>query len=399
MKFLSKYSIQILKRLRNDNSAQICCGQHLTLLFTLLLSLGVTVKSHAQDADEATNTAESPPAATDSKTPSIPEPNQRLDFIAQDVAAVMQDDHYQLIDLTLDVGGDNERPHQFPVFVSESQKALSMGTFYLLSDVSYNGTQILALKALAQEMSMLGWHSVVIPAPHLVMVMDEVDIKLAKLEAEQASASEEQAQSEQASTDAEQNAQEQASDEQATAEQGAPAEDSSEQNVAAQSDTSTKPNIQTMLAAQEHQSQYSEAYQQALSAYVSTFLSAVMDATKRPGYQVVFAQGMSAQSMFDASNNGPAIDALIINNVYWPERELNRTLPMRIAQDTTPLLDLISNNDNNWSKATEQARMIKARTEVKAHYRQRKITSVGIPAHVSIDMSREIYGWLTYLGW
>jgi hypothetical protein len=387
MRFLSKYTVRILQRLRNDKSARMLCEQLLALLFVLLLTLGVTKKSHAQDADEAANIAESPPAAADSKTPPVPEPNQPIDFIAQDITAVMQDDHYQLIDLTLDLGGENERPHQFPIFVSESQKALSMGTFYLLSDVTYNGAQIHALKALAQEMSMLGWHSVVIPAPHLVMVMDEVDTKLAKLE------------NEQANTDAEQSAQEQASEEQAISAQDASAEDSSEQEVTEQSDTSTKPNIQTMLAAQAHQSQYSEAYQQALGAYVTTFLAAVMDATKQPGYQVVFAQGMSAQSMFDASNNGPAVDALIINNVYWPERELNRSLPMRIAQDSTPLLDLISTNDNNWSKATEQARMIKARTEVKAHYRQRKITSVGIPAHVSIDMSREIYGWLTYLGW
>jgi Na+-transporting methylmalonyl-CoA/oxaloacetate decarboxylase gamma subunit len=364
-------------------------GQVLAFLFVLILTVGVSQKVKAQDANEPNNPApKSEQAADEAEQTAV---IASLDYMAVDIAASMHEDDYQLISIKIDAGGKREREHQIPVFVSESKKALSMGTFYLVSDVSYNGAQIHKLKSLAQEMSTLGWHSVVVPAPHLAMVMNEVDAKLAALEEEQV-ASTENTETENAQAGDSSNASE-------SPDPAAEQESDSQQTDAERKEPSIPSNIQTMLAAQAHQSQYIPAYQEALSAFLGTFLSSVIKATEQPGYHVVFAQGMSAQALLDAATSNITLDALIINNVYWPERDLNRSLPMKIAQSATPLLDLVSANDNHWSKSTEQTRLVKARVEVKAHYRQREIGSVGSPSQISTDISREIYGWLSHLGW
>jgi cellobiose-specific phosphotransferase system component IIB len=93
------------------------------------------------------------------------------------------------------------------------------------------------------------------------------------------------------------------------------------------------------------------------------------------------------------------IDALVINNPYWPIRKLNNKLPMIIAQTRIPVLDLVSQWDNSWSKQTERKRRIKARTELKEVYRQTDIIGQPLDQIQMQYIAREIKGWTTYLGW
>lgn len=361
------------------------------LSLSFLLSF-LVFSSHAQDADEQAATGESAPATSQTSK----SPIQQIDNIANDISSLMLDDQYKLIDVTLDAGGEHEQAHQFPVFIAESKKALSMGTFYLLSDVAYNGAQLHDLISLAEQMSVLGWHAVVMPAPQLMLVMAEVDAKKAAAEAKQA-LSEQPAEAE---TDqpADEPPESPTDDPAQGAEQASTDASSTEQST--QTETSAVPsNIQTKVAARFHQSAYDEVYQQAFNSYLQTFFMATIDATEQSGYKVVFAQGMSAQALLAMDNTAIIPDAIIINNMYWPERQINQSLPLKMASYSAPLLDLISKEDNQWASATAQARKIKASVEIKTHYRQREVGLFGINTDIAADMAKEIYGWLTYLGW
>jgi hypothetical protein len=93
------------------------------------------------------------------------------------------------------------------------------------------------------------------------------------------------------------------------------------------------------------------------------------------------------------------IDTLVINNPYLPIRKLNNKLPMVIAQTPIPVLDLVSQWDNSWSKQTERKRRIKARTELKEVYRQTDIIGQPLDQIQMQYIARQIKGWTTYLGW
>jgi hypothetical protein len=171
--------------------------------------------------------------------------------------------------------------------------------------------------------------------------------------------------------------------------------DTDEQSSGADSPTLADP--QTQVAAKFYQNDFDATYQMVFNSYLSTFLSATIDATSQQGYQLIFAQGMSAQSLIDLSGKNITPDALVISNAYWPQRDINYMLPIRIAKSGLPMLDLVSAGDNQWALSTQQARKNKADVEVKTHYRQRKIS--GTNQTISADIGKEIYGWLTYLGW
>ncbi|WP_371193677.1 hypothetical protein [Glaciecola sp. SC05] len=392
------YWIRLLQTVLAISKANFAC-----VFIAITLSIVCLGSAHAQDAEEANQ--ESPPAAEnipEAAQTVLSEEPQAIDFIATDIASLMLEDQYTLIDVTLHLGSENEKQHQFPIFTMASEKPLSMGTFYLVSDVAYNGAQIHLLMSLAKQMSVLGWNSVVIPAPQLMMVMAEVDAKKALAEAKLINEGAHQV-SEGALTP----------DDSTANDTGEPSADNNEiastdaatdlqDDTLDNADTNASSNLiqtQTELAAKTHQSNYDEHYQKAFNEYLNAFLLATIKATEQSGYHVFFAQGMSAQSLISMNTSGIQLDALIINNLYWPERTINHSLARQMAKISPPLLDLVSSQDNLWALATEHARQTSAKVEIKAHYRQRQIGSLGLNTDLSLDMAKEIYGWLTYLGW
>lgn len=357
------------------------------LLAIMLVSSFVLSLSHVS-AQEPQN-ADEPP--TNSANPEALEPQTtvmdvKVDFLAQDVGARLLKDEYQLIDITI-----AEQAYQFPVFVEKAQRPLSMGTIYLIPDATQNGAPFQSLMPLAKEFAALGWNSVIMPAPAVLMAMAEVEAERAKSEV--ARAAQVPAIPTTDSTDNDSN-DAQTSDNTAND----AANDANTQNPATQSDTQA---LLSSYSAKGQDSLYEEAYHQAFSTYLTLFIQATQKKINYSGYNVIFAQGMSAQATLYAigQSTGKVPDAVIINNIYLPNLTLNKQVPSLVAQSKMPLLDLISASDNNWSAMTRPKRNIEAQVHVKAFYRQREISGLNFSSTVHHDIAKEAYGWFTYLGW
>ncbi|WP_133471430.1 DUF3530 family protein [Paraglaciecola marina] len=124
-------------------------------------------------------------------------------------------------------------------------------------------------------------------------------------------------------------------------------------------------------------------------------------AANYPGFFLVIAQGTSAAWMTKiyAEKRLETPDALVTISPFWPDRKLNDTLPTLIAQTPMPVLDLYSESDNEWSLQTVKHREVSAIKALKLQYRQRKMLGFTNINHSSLYLSKEIYGWTSYMGW
>ncbi|MFT6269065.1 MAG: hypothetical protein ACJAVV_001885 [Alphaproteobacteria bacterium] len=122
---------------------------------------------------------------------------------------------------------------------------------------------------------------------------------------------------------------------------------------------------------------------------------------QQPGYQVIYANGKSASALIALLSlpESPQIDALIVNNTYWPSTELNRLLPQQLANLPMPVLDLISMSDNSWAKQTSQARATASKVNLKPMYRQREIIGGALSLNQQDYLAKEVVGWTYFLGW
>lgn len=151
----------------------------------------------------------------------------------------------------------------------------------------------------------------------------------------------------------------------------------------------------------------SAANEAALIVYsqeIETYLAAILTHMQTTmGHRIVVTQGITAATIAKLVSERATlmqkIDALVINNPYWPIRKLNNKLPMIIAQTRIPVLDLVSQWDNSWSKQTERKRRVKAMTELKEVYRQADIIGQPLDQIQMQYIARQIKGWTTYLGW
>lgn len=141
-------------------------------------------------------------------------------------------------------------------------------------------------------------------------------------------------------------------------------------------------------------------YSQEIEAYLVAVLAHMKNTM---GHRIIVSQGISAATiaklLSDAKPSTQNIDALVINNPYWPIRKLNNQIPTVIAQTPLPVLDLISHWDNNWSKKTQDKRRIRARTEIKEVYRQSEIIGQTFDAAQMEYITHQIKGFTTHLGW
>ena len=129
--------------------------------------------------------------------------------------------------------------------------------------------------------------------------------------------------------------------------------------------------------------------------------AALEQAKEYPGFVLVIAQGTSAASLSQlyAENKLKAPDALVVIGPYWPDRKFNNQLANFLANTPMPVLDIYSQWDNSWSLASIKARKIAATRALKLQYRQREIIGVGLVQQPSTYVSKEIYGWLSHMGW
>jgi hypothetical protein len=140
------------------------------------------------------------------------------------------------------------------------------------------------------------------------------------------------------------------------------------------------------------------AHEQQLAAQ----MQAVVSKTRQyPGFFMVIAQGTSAAwlTKLYSENALPAPDAMVAIAPHWPQREYNIQLPDWIANTTMPYLDIYSQWDSEWAKATIQDRKIEANKALKMVYRQRELIGQHMDAEQYRLLGKEIYGWVTSMGW
>ncbi|TCI03651.1 DUF3530 family protein [Corallincola luteus] len=148
-----------------------------------------------------------------------------------------------------------------------------------------------------------------------------------------------------------------------------------------------------------------ESRQQQIEAYKTALLQR-MEATVKvssqyPGFYLVIAQGSSAgwlAQLYAEEKLAPA-DAFVTIGAYLPEHQLNRTLATAMAKTSIPVLDLYSRYDNRWVQDTVTLRPQLANKYFKLHYRQRELFGDVAFSRSDERLWKEIYGWLTYLGW
>lgn len=145
---------------------------------------------------------------------------------------------------------------------------------------------------------------------------------------------------------------------------------------------------------QEGLTRYSLALSQRIEAAFNTVEST-------PGYRLIISHGVSSAGLIRLYSQGSLIepDGLVVAGPFWPQSQLNRELPTQLALTAFPVLDLTNEWDNRWSQKTQTLRSTKATTELKMHYRQRDIVGTEYNQQQYHYLAKEIYGWLTFLGW
>lgn len=148
-----------------------------------------------------------------------------------------------------------------------------------------------------------------------------------------------------------------------------------------------------VTALDETMSDYSQQLQQRMTA-------AMQLAGEQPGVIIVIAQGNSAavlnQLYADSAIAAPA--ALIILGAYLPDMARNVELAKHIASHAVPTLDINHQEDNHFVRSTLPLRRKLADKHLKAIYRQRSVMGSGYQADTQQWVMKEIYGWLTSMG-
>jgi hypothetical protein len=123
--------------------------------------------------------------------------------------------------------------------------------------------------------------------------------------------------------------------------------------------------------------------------------------SQQPGYKLVYANGKSAAALIPLLNlpDSLKIDALVVNNIYWPANEQNQALAGELANLPMPALDLISLSDNSWAKQTANARAIAAKVNLKPLYRQQEIIGGTKGLTQQNYLAKEVVSWTYFLGW
>lgn len=134
---------------------------------------------------------------------------------------------------------------------------------------------------------------------------------------------------------------------------------------------------------------------------VSQMRAIVNKSEAYPGFFMVISQGTSAAwlTKLYAENQLETPDAFITISPYWPQKIMNKKLPELMAQTSMPVLDIYNQWDNSWTLSTRKDRKVAAVKGLKMHYRQREIIGQNYDAQQFTYIGKEIYGWLTYMGW
>lgn len=250
--------------------------------------------------------------------------------------------------------------HKFSVQFIPSMQALNKGLVIFIPDANSQLGDTTSLMALRQQLSQLGWSTVLIPSSDLSKELIQEE------------------------------------------EQGAEQEDNNEaESDKAQSEPVTM--VKELMAKVGFSPFEPKSYLSFDEQLVSRLNAIESHYQNVLGRRIIVSQGLSASAMLKyLSNTTPSdlpIDGLIINNPYFPEYDRNKEIPRLVAQVQVPLLDILSAADNRWSMSTQDRRRVSARVGLKQNYRQ--LAAYGLSKHEDElnGIAKDIYGWTTYLGW
>lgn len=134
---------------------------------------------------------------------------------------------------------------------------------------------------------------------------------------------------------------------------------------------------------------------------VSLLQAVVEKSQEYPGYLLVISKGTSAAwlSKIYAEKTLGSPDGFVMVSPYWPDRKHNQRLPEWISITPMPVLDLHSSWDNGWAQKTVFHRKIAAVKALKLQYRQRELLGFTMHQQHSAYIGKEIYGWVSHMGW
>ncbi|NMH60349.1 DUF3530 family protein [Alteromonas ponticola] len=229
------------------------------------------------------------------------------------------------------------------VIPQESAIPLSRGVAILLVDAGYQGLRLAAAQQLAKQLNQLGWHTLI--APSL--------IEVALVTAEQ--------------TD----------------------------------NTTVHPRSAS------HQAWYDfDRTKTQLSLLVNALFNHV---SSQRGFKLIVSQGMTAAHLIElaAEEQIAAPDSMVVISPFWPDRRKNLAIGESLAKTEFPVLDINLIRSNLWDAHTYRKRRQDANNALKLHYRQRSIHADNFSSYAYaetispqiVQLSKEIYGWTSYLGW
>ncbi len=157
----------------------------------------------------------------------------------------------------------------------------------------------------------------------------------------------------------------------------------------------TEKNIQPWMSMLEPDIDFSSLQIQMIS-----LISHLNEATDTNGFRLFIAEGVVATLLLasakDTSINAP--DAVALISPFWPQNEVNNTLPEMTAAYPSPLLDIGFASSNRFALSTINARKTQANVKIKLDYRQRMLPRA--QPRTAIDwVGTEIVGWTRSLGW
>lgn len=163
----------------------------------------------------------------------------------------------------------------------------------------------------------------------------------------------------------------------------------------------TKPITEAPAAYTAANTQVETISQQQVQALQQQMQAIANAASQYSGFFLVISEGTSAAwlTQMYSQQQLATPDALVAIGSFWPQQQKNQQLPELIANSPMPLLDIISPWDNRWSYATQQSRKIAAEKALKLHYRQRELIGQYRDPQQVAFLAKQIYGWLTYMGW
>ncbi|MDX3775062.1 DUF3530 family protein [Chromatiaceae bacterium AAb-1] len=128
--------------------------------------------------------------------------------------------------------------------------------------------------------------------------------------------------------------------------------------------------------------------------------AAMQHAARQAGATIVIAQGDSAATLTTLYAAGDLTEpvALILLGAYLSDDALNRQLAQAIATQSIPTLDISHTLDSRLVNQQLKLRRQMAEKHLKAVYRQRHVTGSGYDAEIQQWVMKEIYGWLTSVG-